>query len=212
MPKGFQGFQKGHPSFLTEETKQKISLALKGRTTKIKMICQICQKEFLIKPSRIKRYGGKYCSKSCYSKSMKGKRFSPETEFKKGIVPKTGFKKGIIPLSKSHPEIMPRGENHWNWQGGKIVDKKGRIFIYIPNHPFCDKHGYVFEHRLVAEKCLGRYLEPTETSHHIDFDPSNNKPENIFIFETTNEHTIFHLLIKYNPILKTFIESNLIIQ
>jgi hypothetical protein len=32
MPKGLKGFQKGHPSFLTEESRRKIGLASKGNT------------------------------------------------------------------------------------------------------------------------------------------------------------------------------------
>ena len=31
MPKGFKGFQKGHPSYLTEESKRKMINALKGK-------------------------------------------------------------------------------------------------------------------------------------------------------------------------------------
>lgn len=40
MAKGLKGFQKGHPSFLTEESKKKISVALKGKMPKNLYVAQ----------------------------------------------------------------------------------------------------------------------------------------------------------------------------
>lgn len=52
----------------------------------------------------------KYCSKLCQYASMKGKRYSPLTEFKKGQV---GQFKG-----KKRPEF--EGEKHPNWKGNEV--------------------------------------------------------------------------------------------
>lgn len=77
----------------------------------------------------------------------------------------------------------------------------GRIFIYMPNHPFITWDGYVRSSRLVAEKCLGRYLTREEVIHHIDENPLNDELENLYLFPNNGEHTIYHRL-KNKPKLK----------
>lgn len=85
-----------------------------------------------------------------------------------------------------------RKENHWNWNGGRAKATGGRVLTLSPSHPFCNQDGYVFEHRLVMERHLGRHLLPVETVHHIDSDPSNNKIENLMLFLSRGEHTSWH--------------------
>jgi HNH endonuclease len=49
------------------------------------------------------------------------------------------------------------------------------------------------EHRVVAEKKLGRRLRPGETVHHKDHNKRNNDPKNIEVFKSQAEHARFHM-------------------
>jgi len=59
----------------------------------------------------------------------------------------------------------------------------GYYYIYKPSHPFAIKNKrYVAEHRLVAEKKLGRYLKNNEIVHHLNSIKTDNKPQNIIVW------------------------------
>ena len=48
------------------------------------------------------------------------------------------------------------------------------------------------EHRVIAEKIIGRLLESDEVVHHIDGDFQNNNEDNLRIFSSQAEHARFH--------------------
>jgi hypothetical protein len=48
--------------------------------------------------------------------------------------------------------------------------------------------GNIFEHRIVMEIKLGRYLEPNEVVDHIDGCRFHNAPENLRLFRSNGEH------------------------
>jgi hypothetical protein len=81
------------------------------------------------------------------------------------------------------------GKNHPTWKGGRFRHTEGYILIYSPHHPFRNKQGYVFEHRLAMEKKLGRYLKPTEQLHHINHLRDDNRIQNLILFKNASEHT-----------------------
>lgn len=76
------------------------------------------------------------------------------------------------------------------WIGGKRINHNGYIVIRMPNHPNA-VNGYIFEHRLIMEKKLGRILKPNEIVHHIDHDKLNNDFSNLIIL-SKKEHNLQH--------------------
>lgn len=72
---------------------------------------------------------------------------------------------------------------------GKIYDTpkrridRGYVQIYLPKHPMSSKTGYIFEHRLVMAKSLGRLLSSEEIVHHINEITSDNRIENLAILD-----------------------------
>src|SRR5215472_11604630 len=67
-------------------------------------------------------------------------------------------------LAKSHAI----GYRNANWHGGYAkLRPNGYLLTYAPGHPRAYDN-QVFEHILVAERALGKYLPPQAVIHHVD--------------------------------------------
>ncbi len=73
----------------------------------------------------------------------------------------------------------PLGDKSPSWKGGRR--KHGKYWmLFLPDHPHASKAwGYIYEHRIVMERHLGRVLEPHEIVHHKNGDSSDNRLENL---------------------------------
>lgn len=91
---------------------------------------------------------------------------------------------------------QPRGEDSHAWKGGRVTDKKGYIWVYVPTHPNAVNR-YVLEHRLVMEQMLGRYLTPDEVVHHKNEIITDNRPENLQVM-TNSAHSSYHRTLRPN--------------
>jgi len=84
--------------------------------------------------------------------------------------------------------MRPSGPNHFAWKGGIRKHSAGYLLQLCKGHPHADIHGYVYQHRLVMEKYLGRFLDYDETIHHINRNRSDNRIENLELIDRA-EHT-----------------------
>ena len=88
------------------------------------------------------------------------------------------------------------GQGNPKWRGGRSIDKSGYVYLYTPHHPYANKDGNVFEHRLVMEKILGRFLDPKENPHHINGVKDDNRPENLILMSSQSEPSRLHANIR----------------
>ena len=146
-------------------------------------ICPICGKKFHLKPCRLKKSKNHYCNRECHRKA--------KMEYMKG--------------NKNHQYGL-KGNKNSSWKSDKKITNYGYIKIRCLEHPFRDCDGFVFEHRLIAEKFLlnkensiqinGKlYLKPEYIVHHIDMNRKNNKMSNLKVM-TLGEHTRLHSKIR----------------
>ena len=94
-------------------------------------------------------------------------------------------------IKKRTKSEQETGEYSPTWKGGIRKKRDGYIEIYSPTHPNANSRHCVYEHQLVAEKMIGRYLKKGEVVHHLDFNKSNNDPANLLVL-TKSEHTKLH--------------------
>lgn len=88
-----------------------------------------------------------------------------------------------------------RNEKSSCFTGGRNICSNGYVEIIVPGHPATNARGYVYEHRIVAEKKLGRYLRSDEVVHHIDGNKTNNSPDNLIVL-SNEDHATLHALLK----------------
>lgn len=74
---------------------------------------------------------------------------------------------------------------------GYTYHTNGYVMLKMPSHPRANKWGFVYEHRIVMEKFIGRILRSDEFVHHRNGDPTDNRLENLQL-TTNSDHAREH--------------------
>lgn len=80
------------------------------------------------------------------------------------------------------------GVNHPSYKGGRITTDQGYVMLLAEKSDgiasaMATRMGYVAEHRLVMARAIGRPLMPEETVHHINGDRTDNRIENLQLWQ-----------------------------
>ena len=150
--------------------------------------CRHCKKLFTTN-----NMAKRYCSPECYTEEQKvrnprvcetcGKTFG--SEFAKYVYYEEGIKKhrGIY-CSRTCFATGQRGKNASNWKGGMMHHfQSGEVLILVQhsNVELGLRDKYRQRKRLIAEYFLGRELATEECVLHLDRNPTNDHPSNLYI-------------------------------
>jgi hypothetical protein len=87
----------------------------------------------------------------------------------------------------------PLNGRHPNFKGGRLITKEGYVIVFVGvAHHLADVRGYAYEHRIEAEKKIGRKLKPSEQVHHKDENPQNNAHDNLVVARSIKYHRYLH--------------------
>ena len=204
MPKGLCGFQKGNKLGEWKRTSENI-MTLKKALVGRKM------------PDGFGKRRSEYMKKHPTKYWLGKKRGVPSLEWRQKISKSLKGIKRSVETRKKMSEAQMGEKNHMygkigalagNYKNGRMQSGNGYIYILNRDHPNKNKHNYVFEHQLVMEKKLGRYINKNERIHHIDCNPTNNDLENLFLTDSSGAAIAHHSL---NKLVKQLLDNNIII-
>jgi len=165
-------------------------------------ICLTCGKEFEVIPSQKHR---RYC---CFECSVKNRTRVNWHKFDIRLCPQCHNNFKIISWRKtrfcSHKCSTDFNRNKPNGRGK--AEKKS---LQPHCHRYVDSDGRkVLNHRRVVEERIGRRLTSNETVHHINLDKTNISDDNLYLFQTEQEHQIAHRSI--DALIKPLMELKVI--
>jgi hypothetical protein len=89
--------------------------------------------------------------------------------------------------------INTTGPKNGNWKGGRSIASNGYVLVRVGiGHHLADVRGYAYEHRVVAEKKLGRRLKRGEQVHHKNDIKTDNRPSNLEVCASLAHHFVHH--------------------
>lgn len=127
---------------------------------KIKKVCGICSKEFLVLPCQISR---KYCSRECYCKSG----------VHKGT--KNPWNRNPDKIEKHSKRML--GKNNPNWHDGISFEPYSLEFNNRLKRKIRKKYNYICQ--LCGDKILKNTKKKSLCIHHINYDKKNCREENL---------------------------------
>jgi hypothetical protein len=169
--------------FFCAECRQSSGVGTKPRTVPPRT-CEWCGGEFISYAQGEGRARGRFCSKEHYDAWQKRNRVERVCEWcgETFDVPPSYETRGPARFCSRAHEAAARVKRPLDREhNGKpaVLDSSGYVRIYEPTHPAAYKNGWVLEHRLVAERTIGRMLTSDEHVHHINGVKTDNRPENL---------------------------------
>lgn len=153
--------------------------------------CAMCGNEFYRAPREIQR-NRRFCSVPCHNESMVKVRIKRscgwcgDTMY---LSPSRSMIQYCSRLCMAEAKIKRPLDREHNGRRAK-KDQNGYVMLWEPEHPNKSLKGWQYEHRLVAEETLERYLTSDEDVHHIDYIVDNNDSSNLEVLDSVTHARI----------------------
>lgn len=169
--------------FCSAECRKRIGAKPRKRPVKK---CLACAEDFYPAASATQAYCSKTCKDRAQTHNPDGRlcQRCGTTFFHKTTVQKYCSRE----CWASDQYVRPLGRFH----NGKpaVLDNHGYVRVFEPAHPKATRGGWVFEHRLVVEGILNRYLDRDEEVHHINHVRHDNSPGNLQLMSMQEHRAI----------------------
>lgn len=123
------------------------------------------------------------------------KIFSPDRIERWESWQRDGHTKSGMQASGDHP-LAEISKTQWRWKSGVTVHGSGYRCVRLPSHPRAGKQrgagSYVFEHILVVESVMGKFLPQDAVVHHINEIKDDNVKTNLLVCENQAYHQQLH--------------------
>lgn len=161
--------------FRTEETRAKMRAVNPGRHRNEESRAKN-------RVAHLGRHASEETRAKCSAAKM-GHPVSAETRAKIGAA-NLGHPVSAETLSKI-TAIQP-GDKSPNWKGGRSINSRGYMQVYV------GRKSYREEHRVIMEKILCRKLQKSETVHHANKKRFDNRDENLALCSNFGAHRWSH--------------------
>lgn len=155
------------------------------QVTVVECICRLCGLPFNKTPAAIRQGRGVYCSTECQRAAAQDRVIAHCEQCSQPFMVKRSRQNKTRYCSRTCRNIADRGKKPHNYAG----PRRTSMGYVIVDHP--SGEGRVYEHRLIAEKMLGRLLASHEHVHHRNGNRSDNRPENLEVL-IASDHIRIH--------------------
>lgn len=146
--------------------------------SRIKIYCNFCNAEIYRYPSQIKRHN--FCSRKCLG-DFSSKLKNPEKYDE--LKDLSAASENMKCINKCLNKFRMTSSVRLKLRNAHLNSGKSKTYA---------KYFGKAEHRVVAEKMLGRKLKKGGVVHHVDGNKRNNNPENLMVFDSQREHAKWH--------------------
>lgn len=143
--------------------------------------CEVCGTPVYRNKSQAVKGEGRYCSRACHDVAQTKApvlKACPVCDKELRLKPSQGGIQYCSRWCMGTAKIAQPLDRMHNGKSARL-DPKGYVLIWEPEHPNKSMKGWQFEHRVVVEKLLGRYLARDEHVDHINQQKSDNRPGNL---------------------------------